>query len=324
MTRRTQFLAAMLAFAVWLTPGTGEAEIIDRIVARVNNDVLTLHDVRQAAIPFVLQEGMDPAVLDDASRRGQLHRDVLKDLIDRNLLVQEATKLELQISDAELNQYIMFTYQQQGLTEDQFKEQIESYGMRYPAYRDMVRQNLLKIRMIRVKVGSQVNVTEADVDQVFRERYGTDPGAERYVTVSHMLFPPTTNTPEAHAEARERADAAMERLNAGEAFEDVAKTSNDGPTAAKGGFLGTFRRGELDGEFEAVAFAMSAGEVSEVVQTKFGYHIILVSNVEERATDENDQRRAMIFEELQQRAMQTLLDQYLKTLRSRAFVDVRY
>lgn len=323
MTRTINILITALALTA-LTPTLGSAEIIDRIVARVNNDVVTMYDVRQSAVPYVLQQGIDPSILEDTSQRGPLYRDVLKDLIDRNLLVQEATKLELTVSDAELNQYITFTRQQQNLTEEQFREQIEGYGMRYPAYREMVRQNLLKIRMIRIKVGSQVNVTQADVDQAFRERYGSEAGAERFITVSHILFRPATDTPEEHAAARERAAAAKARVGAGEDFETVATETSEGPTSTKGGFLGTFRRGELDPEFEAVAFKMDAGDVSDVVKTKFGYHVILVAEVEERATTENDERKAMIFEELQQRAMESMLEQYLKTLRTRAFVDVRY
>ena len=320
MMKRT---AAVLLF-VLLAPVLAHAEIIDRIVARVNDDVVTLYDVRQAAIPYVLQQGMNPAVLRQSGERARLYKDVLEDLIDRKLLVQEASKLALEIKDDELDQWLVYTRQQQNLTEEQFSQMIEQYGMRYSAYREMVRQNLLKIRMIKIKVGSQVNVSQSEVDQLYRERFGADGDVEKFVTVSHILFTPENESDAAHAAARNRAVAAKKRLAAGEEFAAVARETSEGPTAPKGGFLGSFRRGELAPEFEKVAFQLPVGEVSGLVRTQFGYHIILVSAVDEREAVDVEDRKNMIYGELQQKAMERLLDQYLQTLRTRSFVDVRY
>ncbi len=316
-------LLVTMLFCAICAPGLAHAEIVDRIVARVNDDVVTLYDIRQSAIPFVLQQGMNPAILEQPEHRGELYRDVLKDLVDRKLLVQEAAKLELTVKDDELNQWLAYTRQQQGMTEEQFSQMIEQYGMRYDAYREMVRQNLLKIRMIKIKVGSQVNVSQSEVDQLFRERFGDDANSERFVTVSHILFRPTDDNSSAHAEARKRAIAALRRLKT-EDFETVARETSEGPTSTKGGFLGTFRTGELDPEFEKVAFALQPGDTSDVVRTKFGYHLIHVTDVEERSGPDTDERKDLIRGELQQKAMERLLEQYLQTLRTRSFVDVRY
>lgn len=317
-------LLTALVFCAICAPFLAHADVIDRIVARVNDDVVTLYDIRQSAIPYVLQQGMDPAILQQPAQRAELYKAVLKDLIDRKLLVQEAAKLDLQVSEDELNQWLAFTRQQQQLTEEQFAAMIDEYGMRYDAYREMVRQNLLKIRMIKIKVGSQVNVTEADVDRAFRERHGGTGKGEKFVTVSHILFRPENESGEAQKAARARAAVAQQRLAAGEDFEVVARELSEGPTATKGGFLGTFRTGELDPDFEDVAFEQEPGEVSDLVQTKFGYHLILVTEVDERASSDNDARRDLIRGELQEKAMERLLEQYLQTLRTRSFVDVRY
>lgn len=317
-------LLATFVFCLLLAPFVAKAEIIDRIVARVNDDVVTLYDVRQAAVPYVLQQGLNPAILEQPGRRATLYKEVLEDLIDRKLLVQEAAKLELSIKDDELDQWLAYTREQQGMTQEQFAAMIAQYGMRTEAYREMVRQNLLKIRMIKIKVGSQVNVTEEEVNKVYRERYGSDGAAEKFITVSHILFRPNQDTPEEHAAARQRGLAVLKRLAAGEDFETVAREASEGPTAPKGGFLGTFRRGELDPDFEAVAFAQQPGRTSELVKTKFGYHIILVTAVEERESADGDERRDLIRGELQQLQAERLLKQYLLTLRTRSFVDVRY
>lgn len=321
MRRLAPLLFALLVLAI---PLSATAEIVDRIVARVNNEIVTLHDVRQAAIPYVLQQGIDPSILDDKSRRGNLYKEVLTDLVDRTLLLQEAKKLELQIQDEELNQWLAFTQQQQGVTEEQFAQMIQQYGMQYDAYREMVRENLLKIRMIKIKVGSQVNVSQSEVDRAYRERFGGDGSTEKFATVSHILFVPENDSPQANAAARKRALAALKRLGNGEQFDELAREVSEGPTATKGGFLGSFRRGELDPEFEEVAFKLEEGESSDVVRTKFGYHIIKATKMESRESPDIEVRKDQIRAELQQKAMEGLLEQYLQTLRTRAFVDVRY
>lgn len=322
LKRTMTALALSLACAAFAS--TASAEVVDRIVARVNSEVVTLYDVRQAAVPFVLQQGMNPAILEDSSRRGALYKEVLEDLVDRKLLLQEAEKLELQITDEEVDQWLAFTRQQQNLTQEQFEQMIARYGMRHDAYRDMIRENLLKIRMIKIKVGSQVNVTPEEVDAAYRERFGGDGSREKFITVSHILFTPQNDSSDAHLAARKKAAEARRRIADGEDFRVVARDESDGPTAEKGGFLGSFRRGELDPEFEAAAFKLNEGETSNVVKTKFGYHLIHVSKVERRESPDIEERKDRLHAELQERAMQRLLDQYLQTLRTRAYVDIRY
>lgn len=321
--RRLTTIIATLLLSLTIASGAS-AEILDRIVAKVNSEVVTLHDVRQAAVPYVLQQGMSPAVLQDEQRRPELYKKVLEDLVDRKLLLQEAAKLELEIKDSELDQWLAFTRQQQGMSEEQFQAMIAQYGMRPEGYREMVRQNLLKIRMIKIKVGSQVNVTQDEVDELYRKRFGDAGGTEKFVTVSHILFRPENDSPAAKAAAKKRAAKAKKKLAEGASFDEVAKESSEGPTAEKGGFLGSFRTGELDPEFEKVAFNMKAGQTSGIVETKFGYHIIKVDKVEKRESPDIDERKDQLRGEIQQRKMEGLLDQYIQTLRTRAFVDIRY
>lgn len=322
MNRR--LLAALLVIAALVSTNIASAEVIDRVVARVNNEVLTLYDVRQAAIPYLLQQGINPDILKKEDRRGPLYREVLEDLVDRKLLLQEAEKLELQIQDAELDQWLAFTRQQQNLSEEQFAQMIEQYGMRYDAYREMVRENLLKVRMIKIKVGSQVNISQEEVDAAYREKFGGEGNQEKFITVAHILFRPENDAPQAHLAARRRALDARKRIADGEDFAEVARDAGEGPTAEKGGFIGSFRRGELDPDFESAAFKLDKGQVSGVVKTRHGYHLIKVIETEMRESPDIEERKDILRGELQQRAMERLLDQYLQTLRTRAYVDIRF
>lgn len=324
MMTTKRFLTLVLFAATLLAASPASAVILDRIVARVNNEIVTLHDVRQAAVPYMLQNGLDPTLLKNDEARNALYEEVLQHLIDTKLIIEQADELELKISDEELNQWLAFTRQQQGMSEEQFMQVIDQYGMKYDIYKEMVRQNLLKIRLVKTKVASQFSISEEEVDAEYRERFGELSATEPTITVSHVLLIPKDDSQAALDDARKRAQQSKKRIDAGEAFDVVAKELSDGPTASKGGKLGTFGPGELDAEFQNAAFALDVGQPSEVVQTKFGYHVILVSKKGERSSPQVEQRRNRIHAELQQKTMERLLQEYTTQLRNRAFVEVDY
>ena len=309
---------------MFVTSAPASAEIIDRVAAQVNAEIVTLHDIRQASVPYLLQKGLDPGTLSDDSTRFRVYAEVLDDLIDRKLLMQEAAKLDLRISDAELEQWLAYTRQQQGgLSEPEVRKQVEQYGVDYDDYREVVRQNLLKLRITRFRVGSKAKVSDAEVDAAYRERYGAGAGFERYITVAHILIQPKTQSAADVAASRQAAEAALARIRGGESFSEVAKATSNGPSAGTGGKLGTFRRGELDEQFEDEAFGLDIGEISKVVRTKFGFHVITVTDTEDRPNPDIQDRKEELRNILLQKAMERQVASYVQTLRGRAFIDMK-
>lgn len=328
--KRTSSILALLAclltasFVSLAGPSRADAAVVDRIVARINDEIVTYYELKQAATPFLLQNGMDPSVLDDPAQRQEIYKKVLDDLVDRQLLLQEAKKLDLSVSDEQVDQWLAYTRQQQNLSEEQFRQMISRYGMTYGAYREMIRQNLLKIRLVKVKVGSQVKVSDEEVEQAYRKRFGQGGGKTKQIEVSHILIRPEADTAEAVAKARAKAEEARQKIANGADFATVAQEYSEGPSADQGGFLGTFTQGDLDPDFEKVAFQLDKGEVSQVVRTKFGFHVIKVSGVEYTADDNVEERKAKLRAELQQKAVERQLQAYLQNLRAQSFVQVDF
>lgn len=310
--------------AVTLAAPSADAAVVDRIVARINDQIVTYYELKQAATPFMLQNGMDPAVLEQPEKRQEIYKEVLDELVDRELLLQEAAKLDLSISDDQVDQWLAYTRQQQNLSEEQFRQQISQYGMSYDSYREMIRQNLLKLRIVKLKIGSQVSISDEEVEQAYRERFGDSAGQSKYIEVSHILIRPDSNDSAAVAQARAKAEEALQQVRGGSDFDAVASNYSEGPSSEQGGYLGTFSRGDLDPDFEAVAFELDAGEVSPVVRTKFGFHVIKVSDVEFRADANASERKEQLRAELQNQAVERQLQSYLQRLRAQSFVDVKY
>ncbi|MFP4598241.1 MAG: peptidylprolyl isomerase [Persicimonas sp.] len=312
-------------FAVMFSaPGTANAELVDRIVARINNQIITYHELKQATTPYLLQNGMEPSALDDPQQREEIFDEVLDELVDRRLLLQEADKLDLSVSDQEVDQWLAYTREQQGLDEQQFRQTIQQYGMSYETYREMIRQNLLKLRIVKVKVGSQVKVSEEEVEKAYSERFGDAGGQSKNIDVRHVLVRPADNSDAEIARAKRDAEAAREMIRSGQSFEEVAEAHSDGPSNDQGGYLGSFGRGELDPQFEEAAFDLEEGELSEVVRTQFGFHVIQVTGVSYKADNNATERKEQLRAQLQQEAVERQLQAYLQNLRARSFVDVKY
>lgn len=305
------------------TPQPAEAEIIDRIVARINDDIITHYELRQATTPFLLQQGSDPEVLDDPKQAPVIYAEVLKEMIDGQLVLQEAEKLDLKITDEEVDRWLAFTMQQQQMSREQFEALVQRYGMSFEGYREFVRDNLLRLRFIQLKVGSKATVSDAEIDEAYRKRFGEAPRKRKFITVRHILVQPASDADADVAAARSKAEDLLARARAGEDFSELAAAHSDGPSKSSKGYLGSFHRGQLDPKFEDAAFALDEGEISEVARTKFGFHVIKVEEVEHQLPDEIAERKEKLMLELRQQATERQLKSYLQTLRSRAFIDQR-
>jgi peptidyl-prolyl cis-trans isomerase SurA len=300
-----------------------EAKIVDRIVARINDEIVTFYDLRQATRPYLIQRGMTPAVLQDKERARAIYRKVLDEKIDNQLLLQEARKLELEVSERDIDRWLAFTRRQQGLSAEQFQKLVTQYGMTFEEYRDFVRDNLLRLRFVQLKVGSKVSVSKSELESAYRERYGSKPARDKFITVSHILIQEETDDADARKKALARIKKVEQKLAKGADFAELAEKFSEGPSRASEGKLGKFKRGQLDPQFEEVAFELEEGDVSGIVRTKFGYHLIKVHDVSFQTTQQAQERLQKLRVELRQKGAERQLESYLETLRTRAFVDVR-
>ncbi|WP_230470318.1 peptidylprolyl isomerase [Lujinxingia vulgaris] len=326
---RTFLLAALalLAFAgagviSAAMPATAHAAIIDRVVAQVNDEIVTLYELENEARTYLVQQGRSARVLENPERRDEVLREVLDDLVNRLLINQAAAEVGESVSDEEVNEWMRALRQQQGLDEQQFMQMVAQYGIDFETYREVVRDNLLRMRMVSLS-GRSATVADSEIDSIYRRRHGSS-GTERYIRVRHILVEVDGEGEAAEAAARQRASELRAMVEEGADFAEVAREHSEGPGQDQGGMLGEFRRGQLESTFEQAAFAMEPGQLSEPVRTPFGYHIIEVVESEERVAQAAAEQRARIRAELQEQAMNRQIEAYLQTLRAKAYVDIRY
>lgn len=297
------------------------AEIVDRIVARVSDTVITQSDLMRTFPVYMQVVGVNPTQLRSAEGRQAVSQELLDFLISTQLLVDNAEERGISVTDAEVNEYIEQQQTRMGLNAAQFARELSNQGIELADFRQFIHGNMTRLRLTQLDVGARVGVTQDDVDRVLAERY-PEGVSERYLSTSHIIVVPNGSGPEAIAEARARIEALEAELQSGVSFEEIAGRVNVDASRNTGGRLGSFRVDELDRDYTSAALSLDEGEISGPVQTQFGFHLIRLESTERREVTDLEGLRDRIFGELYQEAYLQEEEVYLRELREGSFVEI--
>lgn len=316
-------LAAALVATVFAP--TARAEIIDRIVAKVNSEIVTLGELKRGSGPYLLAFGIEPDGVEAREDSEKIYAQILDDMINTRLLVQEARTLQLEVGDADVDQWIQNITSRQGLSEDQFRTALDEKGIRWGDYRRYVKDNLLKFRVVQIKVASKVKVSDDELVAAYVDTHNEDPGqGVKTVDISHIFLPIDPEaSPSKTAQVMDLANSTYDRVkSSGATFADVAKEVSAGPTAADGGFLGTYRAGELGPEIDAAVFKTEAGGVTKPVRVSKGVHIFRVHDVRSERDPKVEKRLQALRVSLREKELNKQLGFWIEALRQKAYVRV--
>ncbi|MCF8025947.1 MAG: peptidylprolyl isomerase [Desulfobacteraceae bacterium] len=189
------------------------------------------------------------------------------------------------------------------------------------ALEDEIEQNLAIRKLIDKKFGSDISVTDKDIESYYKENKKEFEVPEK-VRARHILIKSDPDADDAKkAEAKEKIKELQEKLEDGEDFSELAKKHSEGPSAESGGDLGYFSQGQMVKDFEEVVFDMKTGEVSDIVKTDFGYHLIKLEDRKEEGTQPLDEVRDSIRQDLEREKTQQKLEPYLESLKQKFPVE---
>ncbi|MFY1828805.1 foldase protein PrsA [Myxococcus fulvus] len=318
-------LVAFVAAAALLGGATSaRAELVDKVAAVVNRDVIALSEVQQRAAPEVSRLN-DPDPRKRAEMRSQLMKTALDTLIGEKLMESEITEMGISATEGEVDELVNDVRRQNNITDpSQFEQVLAAEGLTMKAYREMLRKRILRDRLLRMKVGPKVKVTEEDLKAAYNQ-YARVESEDSEVHARHILVQVDPKaTEEQVAAARKKAEGiAQEARREGMDFASLARARSEGPSAQDGGDLGWFKRGVMVAAFEKVAFNLKEGEVSEPVRTNFGWHILKVEERRSVAATSYDEMRPKLENKLLQEKTDKFLDQYVQELRQKANVEVK-
>jgi len=319
--------------------------VVEEIIARVDNSIITRSDFLRSKDQLKDEiRQQDPGNFD--KDYAEKEKDVLRDLIDRQLLLEKGKDLGI-TADTELIKRLDEMRKQMNLdTMEDLEKAATAQGVSFEDFKQNLREQIITQQVIGREVGSHITISKEE-EQQFYQAHKADMQQPEQIRLSEILVStqkPVTAPPPAKpgdpaspaptaapapseaetvAAAEAKAKELREQIAKGAAFEDVAKKSSDGPSAAQGGDLGTFERGKLAKEIEDVTFAMKPGDVTQPIQTKQGWVILKVTEHQQAGVPALKQIEPKIQDALYYQKLQPALRTYLTKLREDAYIDIR-
>ncbi len=259
-----------------------------------------------------------------AQFKKQISKRILGSLVDQALLDQELKAANVVVTDEEAIASIEEKGAQQNppITIDTLKQMVESQGGNFAEFKEQYREGLARQKFMETQWAGKIDVNDAEV-QAYYEGHPTEFEEPEQVHASHILITPDPNAAdpnEAKAVAKAKAEDLLKQIKGGADFAELAKANSDCPSKARGGDLGTFGRKQMVPPFEEAAFALAPGEVSDVVETRFGYHIIKVTEHQDAKTTSLEDAKEGIVAKLTRMKQQQVVEGFLQGLKDKATI----
>lgn len=312
-------LVISLFLIAMLPAGAASATEIDRVVAVVGTNVVTLSELQTEMAPS-LNELNQKYVGDELTRASEkLKRAVLNSLVDKYLQLQEAKVEGIEVSKEELDNAISDVMKKNKLNSESFAAALAGEGYTLEDYRKSLSDQLAIIRLVNHDVKSKVSIKENDITDYYNNNKDHFTRTES-VRLANISFPAPDGDME---KALKNAQDARAAIIAGASFEETAAKCTGDAGAAKTCVLGTFGHGELSSDIEEKAFKMAAGEISEPIKTDKGYQLIKVMEKTEPGLKPLSEVRAQVVEELSSKQGEELFAKWVQELRKHTYVEIR-
>jgi parvulin-like peptidyl-prolyl isomerase len=308
-------------------PGPG-GKVVDRIEGLVNHEPITKYEVDRGAAPFVAKLMADTRGAATKAQIGEVQCEVIQSLVNDQLIFAEAEKLKLEVDQAQVDAQLARIKESNAMGDSELERAVRDLGFESVAeYRGFLGRELLKRQAVGIRVTSRVRIEDAEVERLYLAESGSGQQIEER-RAAHILL----KIPENAANAligqitaqilAIRADA----IDGRETFEELARRHSQDSNAQAGGDLGWFTKGDLDPDFEAEAFKLEEGQVSEPVRTDFGLHLLKLtgkrmSGLSDEATKKKLIRQIRYRE--QEKETERLFKEWVQELRAGAFVEIK-
>ncbi|MGC9326589.1 MAG: foldase protein PrsA [Candidatus Hinthialibacter sp.] len=250
-----------------------------------------------------------------------LYGRALNGLQEKILLKNVAEKKNIVVEEKDIDERYN-EIRKQFASEDQFKQVLSSNGLTPESLKDRMKEDFLYVKVLEEEVKEPAAPGEEDIKKFYDENK-EKMKQEEEVTASHILIQveKTASAEEKEAAKKKLQGIRQDIMDQKTTFADAAQQNSDCPSKARGGALGSFGRGRMAPEFEKAAFALKAGEISDIVETQFGYHIIQVNGHQDAKLPTLEESKDQIKEYLQQEGTQKARQDYVEALKEDAKIE---
>jgi len=342
MKRLSALLLTLLSVAPWLIgqaqPQTAPSDtVVEEIIARVNNSIVTRADLRKAREQLYAEAKQSQDQIAGEQDAKEHEKDMLRDLIDQQLLLQKAADLGISADTELVKRLDELRKQMHADSMEDVEKAAQSQGISFEDFKQNMKNNILTQRVIGQEVGGHITVSSQEIQQYY-DQHKTDMQRPEQVRLSEILIStqttavknekgetqlPETPSAEVVAQAQAKANQVYAMLKKGDKFDEVAKKFSNGPTAGIGGDLEYFKPGTLSKDLETQVFGLKAGDFTEPIRTNQGFVILKVTEHQGGGVPQFKEVEPQIQEQLYLVKLQPALRDYLTKLREEAFIDIK-
>lgn len=313
------FSIAVFPFSVQ----AADAVVVDRIVAVVNDDLITLFDLNQTFQPYeenVKALGYTPER--ERETLFKLRTDLLKQLIERKLADQVVKKNNIEVSEHEIDTALERMKESRSLTDEDLRAGLARQGLTLEEYQKNLKQQLLRNKLVNREIKSKIVITEDDIKSYYNAHREKFAGEKKYHIWNIFIRSSQFADDSTQGLALEKMEAVVTKLTQGESFESLAVEDADSPMTPKGADLGLYRLDELSPQLQNAVKEMKAGDYSPILKTEMGYQIIYVEKIVETDSKSVAEVKSEIQETLYNEAVDNRFQTWVQNLRKRSHIKI--
>jgi len=307
---------------VQVRPEPMPGKLVNAIAAVVNDDIITLYEIKRET-KALTKDREKVAPLDEAARK-QMPETALNLLIEKSLIRQKIKELNVKVSDDEVRQSIEDVKRQNNLSQAALVAALSSQGITYEQYFSQLRDQLEKLKLVSMEVRSKIHVSDSEI----KEYYEANPdqfSEEEEFKARHIFFRVNEAAPDADIKkAMQTALHVLAEAQSGKDFIELAKQYSEDPAARKdGGDLGRFKKGDMQPELERAIINLKPGQISELVYTPLGLHIIKLEERMKGKLKPLETVKTALMDTLYRKKSEERFNRWAKELRSRSSIDIK-
>jgi peptidyl-prolyl cis-trans isomerase SurA len=313
-----------LSFALFLATETAYATVVDRVVAIVNQEVITLSELELANAQFDNPLFKELAVETSSLPKAPQLQETLKILIEKKLQLQAARKRGIIVLEEELEQVLGEIRAKQGVTNDSALQRLlAKENLSLSDYTQEVKDQLIILKLVNREIRSSVLLQEEEISTYYRAHPEQFSLPERIHLAQVLLAIPKNPKDHEIRNLEKEANKIRDELLKGADFGSIAQKYSNGPEAGQGGDLGFFKKGELMEEIDRSVFSLQVGEISTVVRTPLGLHIFKLLGIKSAEIAPFEMVKDQVVEQLFLERTDMAYRLWLRKLRDQAYVEVK-
>lgn len=309
---------------IWTTDRSVFAlDVVDRIVAVVNDEIISLYELDRAFDPILnkIKASRYPAAQEQQVII-EVRRRVLDQLIEQKLTDQELKRFDLTVSDQEIDFTIERIKESRSISDEQFAQALATEGLTLEEYRQNTKAQMLRAKLVNREIKSKIVITQDEIETYYNAHIKEFGGQKTYYLSNIVMVQPNFATDEDLQTIKTQMLEIEKKLNQGQSFASLARLYSQAPTASDGGKLGGFELEELSRQLRTAVSELKAGEHTPVLDTEFGFQLIIVDRIDETPAKALEEVEAQIFEKLSQQVVNDKYKDWLQALRDRSHIKI--